>query len=265
MRSASRSIQTPVSRRAQVSPVAAVKLEPGEPFYTQLAGVIREKIYTKEWLPRTKIPSEHMLMEQFQVARGTVRKALKLLVEEGILVQMRGSGTYIAEPGITHAAGVRPLSFAESLHEQGKDFVTHVIEKYIAPASPEVARELGIDEGADAMFMRRVRTVDDDPIMCQESWLNFGACPGLFDIDYTKESLFNAVQQCSGKKIKTSRMRYSARVAGREHGELLKCSETAALLLLEQNISLVNGTVIEWCNTWFKPGQSVVGTATQAE
>ena len=80
-------------------------------------------------------------MERFDVARGTVRRALKALVDEGLLVQVRGSGTYVAEPGISHPAGVRPLSFADSLAEQGMDFETHVIDKWTAPASFEVAME----------------------------------------------------------------------------------------------------------------------------
>ncbi len=252
-------------RQDSGSQAPAPALKPRETLYTQLADILRAKIYSKEWKPRTKIPSEHKLMEQFNVARGTVRKALKSLVDEGLLVQMRGSGTYVAEPGISHPAGVRPLSFADSLAEQGKSFKTIVIEKWTAPASFEVAAELGINAGEEVMFMRRVRTVDDEPVMCQESWLNLGACPGLFDIDYTAESLFNAVQRCSGRKIKTSNMRYSARTAGIEYGSLLACSETAALLLLEQNISLEDGTIIEWTNTWFRPGQSIVGTAIQRD
>ena len=229
-------------------------LTSNDPIYLQLADIMRERIFSKRWTAGSKIPSEHGLMEVFGVARGTVRKALKSLVDEGLLVQVRGSGTYVAEPGISHPAGVRPLSFADSLREQN-----------VFPASVEVAAELGIEEGAEAMFMRRVRTVDGEPIMCQESWLNLRECPGLLDIDYTKESLFNAVQQCSGRKIKISHMRYSARTAGIEYGELLGCSESAALLLLEQNICLEDGVCIEWTYTWFKPGQTIVGTAEQAD
>lgn len=252
-------------RGGMKSPDGVPALTSNDPIYLQLAEIMRDRIFSKRWTAGSKIPSEHEMMEVFGVARGTVRKALKSLVDEGLLVQVRGSGTYVAEPGISHPAGVRPLSFADSLREQGKEFETQVLEQSISPASVEVATELGIEEGVEAMFMRRVRTVDGEPIMCQESWLNLRECPGLLDIDYTKESLFNAVQQCSGRKIKISHMRYSARTAGIEYGELLGCSESAALLLLEQNICLEDGVCIEWTYTWFKPGQSIVGTAEQAD
>ncbi|MBY4797758.1 GntR family transcriptional regulator [Collinsella sp. AGMB00827] len=233
--------------------------------YLQLADFIREKVYAKEWRAGDRIPSEHALMSMFEVARGTVRKALKLLVDEGMLHQVRGSGTYVSEPGIAHPVGGRPLSFADSLKAQGKDFTTRVVDQWIGPASDDVASALKVPIGCTVMFMRRVRSVDNIPIICQESWLNLRECAGLQDIDYTQESLFNAVQQCSKRKIKTSDMRYTARVAGSEHGELLDCDESAALLMLEQVISLEDGTPIEWCSTWFTPGQSVVGTAVQPD
>ena len=252
-------------RGGMKSPDGVPALTSNDPIYLQLAEIMRDRIFSKRWTAGSKIPSEHEMMEVFGVARGTVRMAFKSLVDEGLLVQVRGSGTYVAEPGISHPAGVRPLSFADSLREQGKEFETQVLEQSVSPASVEVATELGIEEGVEAMFMRRVRTVDGEPIMCQESWLNLRECPGLLDIDYTKESLFNAVQQCSGRKIKISHMRYSARTAGIEYGELLGCSESAALLLLEQNICLEDGVCIEWTYTWFKPGQSIVGTAEQAD
>ena len=100
--------------------------------------------------------------------------------------------------------------------------------------------------------MRRVRTVDGaEPIMCQESWLNLSECPGLLSIDYTSESLFNAVQRCAGRKITTAYALAPGRPAV-STGLLLACSEVAALLLLEQNISLEDGVIIEWTNIRFR-------------
>lgn len=78
--------------------------------YNQLADILREKIYAHEWGVRSKIPSEHELMELFGVARGTVRRALKTLVDEGLLVQQHGRGTFVAEPGLSHPGGTRPFS-----------------------------------------------------------------------------------------------------------------------------------------------------------
>lgn len=203
-------------------------------------------------------------MDAYGIARGTVRRSLKLLVDEGLVVQQHGRGAFVAEPGISHPVGVHPLSFAESLRNQGVDFVTHVIENKVLPAPVDVALQLAIKPSDSTLFLRRVRTVDGEAVMCQESWSNLAECPGLDAVDFTKESLFNAVELCSGRSIEYSFMRYQARVAGKEHGELLGCDEAAAVLMLEQTIHLVDGTPIEWSDTWFKPGQSLIGTAYQS-
>ena len=168
--------------------------------HVQLADIIREKIYAREWGSGSKIPSEHELMVRFGLARGTVRRAITLLVDEGLLVRRHGKGTFVAEPGISHAAGTRPFSFAATLREQGKDFTTRVVDSWATPAPADVANELEISPGTDVMFLRRVRSVDGEPIMCQESWLNLSECPGLADADFTSEPLFDAVQRCAGRR-----------------------------------------------------------------
>lgn len=233
--------------------------------YTQLTDIIREKIYSREWAVKSKIPSEHELMAQYGLARGTVRRAISALVDEGLLVREHGRGTFVAEPGLSHAVESRPFSFAEALHNQGKVFNTAVVDEWVTPAPADVAIELDVPPHSDVMFLRRVRYVDDIPIMCQESWLSLQESPGLCDVDYKKESLFDAVERCSGRKIKYSKMRYAARIAGKEHGDLLACDETAAVLLLEQTISLADHRPVEWGTTWFRPGQSIVSNAVQPD
>lgn len=231
--------------------------------HAQLSDYMREKIYSREWGSRKQIPSEHELMATFGVSRGTVRRAMRSLVSEGLLIKEHGRGTFVAEPGISHPAGVRPLSFAESLHAQGKDFVTHIIDKFVAPAPLDVARELGLEVGTDVLFMRRVRTVGDEPVICQEGWFSLPACPGLDKVDFTRESAFDAVQETSGCRIAYSRIRYTARIAGKEHGGYLGVDEASPVLMLEQTIRLEDERAIEWNHTWLKAGQSVVGDAVQ--
>ena len=233
------------------------------PIHLQIADLLREKIYSKAWPPSTRIPSENDLVKMFGVSRGTVRKALKVLVDEGLLVQRHGKGTFVAEPGITHASGDRPLSFAESLRRQGKDFKTQVLEKCVTMPPIEIARGLELEPGDPSLFVRRLRTVEGSPVLCQESWSNLRACPGLSDVDFTTTSMFNAVQDCSGRRIARSHMRYTARIAGKEHASLLECDEAAAVLVLEQNICLEDGTFIEWSTTWFPPGQAITGVVEQ--
>jgi GntR family transcriptional regulator len=67
-----------------------------EPLYQQIADVIRKKIETGEYPPRTAVPSITKLTSEFGVAEVTVRKALDLLKREGVLVTTPGRGTFVA-------------------------------------------------------------------------------------------------------------------------------------------------------------------------
>lgn len=231
--------------------------------HAQLASDLREKIYRHELVSGQRIASEHKLAKRYSLSRGTVRKAISALIEEGLLKTVQGSGTFVADHALSHPAGVRPLSFAASLHQQGKEFQTHLLAKEVLLAPREVAQHLNIHPSENVMFMRRVRSVDGQPVMCQESWCPLRECPGIDEVDFTQVAAFDAVEQCSGRRIKTAQMRYVARVAGRQHGEYLAVDETAPVLLLIQTIFLEDGAIIEWSLTWLKAGQEILGTATQ--
>lgn len=231
--------------------------------HAQLSSLIREKIYNRAWAAGSKIPSEHELMALFGLSRGTVRHAIKSLVDEGLLVQVHGRGTFVAEAGLSHPAGERPLSFAASLREQGKSYETLVLDQEVVPAPEDIAHELDMAPGDPCLFLRRVRTVGGTPVICQESWSNLAVVPGLDKVDFETVPGFDAVEACSGRRIKYSRIRYTARVAGIEHGEYLGCDELAPLLVLEQTISFDDRTPFEWNLTWLTADQAVVGDAVQ--
>ena len=231
--------------------------------HSQLSDIMRERIYSRAWGAGKKIPSEHELMETFSLSRGTVRHAIKSLVDEGLLIQSHGRGTFVAEGGISHPAGRGTISFAESLREQGKTFTTAVLDQRLIPAPIDVAYELGIEPGTPTLFLRRVRSVGGDPIMCIESWINAQRCPGIENADFTNEGGNTAVERCSGKRVGHVKVRYTARAAGSEHAAYLHCDESAPLLVLEQTISFEDRTPFEWSLSWLTAGQAIVGESTQ--
>ena len=255
--------QDPTYRLPEVDFGVNQQVSNNDRLYVQLANILRKKIHSREWEPLSKIPSEHELMVYYSLSRGTVRHAINLLIDEGLLVRHQGRGTFVAERGISHAVESRPFSFAKALSDQGRPYITTVKDARIIAAPRSVAAELDLRYNTDVLYLQRVRYVDGDPVIIQESWLNLEECPGLPESNFTQESLFDAVERCAGRKIKYSRLRYTSRIVGREHAKLLKCKESAAVLVLEQTIRLVDGRPIEWSSTWFRPGESIVSDAVQ--
>jgi GntR family transcriptional regulator len=70
-----------------------------DPLYVQVADVIAGRIEGGELQPNRPIPSENGIAQEFEVARGTARKAIALLRERGLVRTVVGRGTYVVPPG----------------------------------------------------------------------------------------------------------------------------------------------------------------------
>jgi GntR family transcriptional regulator len=68
------------------------------PVYVQVADILRSRIDAGQLLPDRPVPSETQLQQEFGVARGTARKAIALLRDQGLVVTVRGRGSYV-NPG----------------------------------------------------------------------------------------------------------------------------------------------------------------------
>jgi GntR family transcriptional regulator len=65
------------------------------PLYTQLADILRAMITSGELEPRSPLPSESYLQQEHGIARGTVRMAIGILRNEGLVVTISGRGTFV--------------------------------------------------------------------------------------------------------------------------------------------------------------------------
>jgi GntR family transcriptional regulator len=65
-----------------------------EPLYEQLAGILRDQIRDGQIPPRRALPSNRTLTQQYNVARGTATRAVKILIGEGWAFTISGRGVY---------------------------------------------------------------------------------------------------------------------------------------------------------------------------
>lgn len=73
-----------------------IEWAPDETVWQQLYDILRERIESGVYQPRTALPSITQLQQEFGVARVTVRKVLDKLKDEGMLRAIPGKGTYVA-------------------------------------------------------------------------------------------------------------------------------------------------------------------------
>ena len=67
------------------------------PVYQQIAAILRDEIARGVYAPGRPVPSETQLMQRFEVARLTARKAVRVLAGEGLVEVVPGRGAYVTE------------------------------------------------------------------------------------------------------------------------------------------------------------------------
>lgn len=72
-----------------------VDLDGPEPLYEQIAALLASRIADGTYQPRRRVPSEAGIVDEFGVSRPTARAAVRLLVERGLVVTVRGKGSYV--------------------------------------------------------------------------------------------------------------------------------------------------------------------------
>jgi len=138
--------------------------------YKSIADQLRIRLNSADYNIGSPLPSEKRLAEEFSVSRMTLRKAIDLLIEWGLVIRRHGSGTYVANKDVHHET-TNLTGFIEVMKNQGKQVVSEVLEFVVMPAPPAIASQLRIKIDERIYYSRRVRSVDGKPLMVEDSYM----------------------------------------------------------------------------------------------
>src|ERR1700756_2467004 len=123
-----------------------------------------------------KLPGETEIAETYRVNRHTVRRALAMLAERGLVRAERGSGTYVETPKLAYPLRSR-TRFSEIVGAGGREPRGQLIDSSDEIATRELARELGLKTGAPLVRIEALRFADRMPICVSTSWLSADRFP----------------------------------------------------------------------------------------
>ena len=148
--------------------------------HEQLIQLCQEQLVRGHWAPGVRFPSERELAAEHGLSRATANKVLAKLVSEGWLEMRKGIGCFVAERPTLFASLRRIESFTDFTREQGHRPSTRVLDFEPRCKLPEQIRvALELDSSTPVTFVRRLRLLDDQPVILEERWLPSSLYPRL--------------------------------------------------------------------------------------
>ena len=150
------------------------------PFYIRIAEQLRRDIQAGMFAVGDRLPTETQLSERFDVNRHTLRRAIGVLKDEGLLRVERGRGTFVAAPPIRYPIGQR-VRYNEMLKAHGLQGSYKLLRAIELPADASVAEHLGIGLGEMTIAIERVGYADGQPIHVASSYFPKHRFPDLLE------------------------------------------------------------------------------------
>lgn len=223
-----------------------------EPLPVLLAETIRQAIQSGQLQPGERLPSEPEFSNQLGVSRTTLRDAVRILLNSGVLERRRGVGTFVSQnPLINIQEGLETLlSTTDVIRQQGYEPGTIKSRWETIPANDILAKALDITPGDLIDHLSRTRTANGVPVIQSEEYLP----TGILDTDKLTNqagdwSLYDSLKQQS-LEIFTATCKINPIIADQRLASLLKVPQNHSLLLLRQTHYTSNNKPILYCENY---------------
>jgi GntR family transcriptional regulator len=205
------------------------------PLYIKIAEGLIGKIESGELTPGDRLPPERDLSEQLGVNRMTLRRALRVLEARGVIERRHGVGTYITAPKIDRQMDI-VFRFTRGMQTRGYTPGTRLISVEQVSLEAAGARQLAVPIASTAYRIRRLRMINQDPVLLEDYTIPLARFPGLEHFDLEQRSVYEVMETEYGIAIVRARQSFEPVVASEFEADLLHI-RPGAPLMLEKRLS----------------------------
>ena len=214
--------------------------------YRDIADGIRQKIKNQEYTFGQKLPYEYVLCMSYHCNKETMKKALDILVKEGLIIRRRGAGTFVKD---YDPAMDNPVSkFGRGLtaqYEGIKEVTSEILEFEVVPADEHLSEELQIDVGDFVYHIIRLRFLDKIPHLIDITYIPISVVPNL-KLQHLKGSVYGYIEKVLKLKIQSCHLTINAALSTPLEQQYLGLKENEPYIQEEQISFLSNGSIFEY-------------------
>ncbi|MFM0525440.1 GntR family transcriptional regulator [Paraburkholderia strydomiana] len=219
------------------------------PRYQQLRDDLVSRIAAGEWAPEEAIATEAELGQFYNVSTGTVRKAIDLLVSDGVLTRTQGKGTFVRRPRFDSSL----FRFFRFVSRDGQPVrpTARVLKREVVKPSEEIRNALRMKASEKAIHLTRVRMIEGQAVLSEEIWLpraRFEALAAL-PLDKFEDLLYPLYERLCKQMVASATEILRVEQATAETASLLGMKTGSPVILVHRVASDFAGTPFEWRST----------------
>ncbi|MEX3021301.1 GntR family transcriptional regulator [Kluyvera sp. STS39-E] len=214
--------------------------------YKIISDDIRTKIITGYYKINQQLPLEKELGSLYSASRITVKKAMDLLVSDGLIIKRRGVGSFVkSAASFTENIPLKTRSMGFSAAHQNENVSTHLLQFSVVHPSEKTIKNLYLDDCDFVHHFTRVRYIDKKPYCIEYTDIPIKLIPGI-RIDHLIDSIYRYIEIETDVSIQSQHQILRACCANSLEAKHLDIACGDPLMEIEQVSYLDNGRPFEY-------------------
>lgn len=228
--------------------------------FDNIYNILKQEIYDGKYNETKLLPTEENLVKKFDSSRNTVRQAIKLLKDEGVVISVKGRGVIILEKSnldqialnFKSFDGIKSLSSSHPL-----SIKTKVIELKEIKVSEELSPLISFPINEDAFYLERIRVINNEALAYDISYFKKDIVGGLNE-SIAKESIYEYIKNSLNFKIMSKKAILKVESANKKDYNNLSLNESNCVGVIESNVYNDFGQIFEHTITRYVPNRYII-------
>ncbi|MCK1985614.1 MULTISPECIES: GntR family transcriptional regulator [Peribacillus] len=211
--------------------------------YRMVVEQMEKEIVEGKYTLETKLPTEEELMKKFDVSRNTIRKAINILVEQGYIYQVQGSGIFLREFSRPGCISMRDMSGLTKVFPND-EMKSKVLKLELIEADEKLAKQMKCQVKTKIYNLKRVRYLNGEPIVIEESFFNKDIIP-IINNEIANGSIYEYIVEDLKLNIGFADKIISCEKLNDDDAKLLDLQPGDPTLIVESTVFLKAGAVFD--------------------